>query len=306
LQVAGVAAPVSYPADNVATMSQDDITAAALAESLINSEHMAVSQDRSYDLQQQRYLTWFEERLALEDFDYDDFEDNGRKYFRRPYIDLYFQTIIAKWSVKPETARRALSALQKLVNETENLNALVRFVVEDSLLVQNALFSSKRLYETHQKDLSRIADPHANLRTNQLREVDKINFMHNVLINNRLNWKNSCRHFTGCEPMLLRTHSILHMKLSDLNYNNTHAFNQGVDAQGRDAIDAAMLCLVYQKLLHKERNIASWVPGATSFSCSALRAWQLWCSLLISALIRISISTGKTSISPRTGETSHS
>jgi hypothetical protein len=60
-----------------------------------------------------------------------------------------------------------------------------------------------------------------------------------------------------CEQMLLRTHSILHIKLSDLNYNNTYAFNQGVDAQGRDAIDAAMLCLVYQKLLHKERNMAN-------------------------------------------------
>ena len=56
--------------------------------------------------------------------------------------------------------------------------------------------------------------------------------------------------------MVLRTHSILHMRLSDLNYSNTRAFKQGEVAQGHgvhDVPDAAMLCLIYQKLLHKER-----------------------------------------------------
>ena len=74
----------------------------------------------------------------------------GKKYFRRAYVDLYFQEEIATWIVKPEMARRAVIALQKLADHQDNCVSTDAFVVDDSQLVRSPLETSSRRFEARQ------------------------------------------------------------------------------------------------------------------------------------------------------------
>jgi hypothetical protein len=240
------------------TMSQEEITAAAVAQAEINRAQITIEQDRTYDILQKRYVDWVYDKIQDRKFDAAEFVANGRRIFCRAYIDLYFHEVIAEWVVSPESARRAVSALQRLADNTENFSAAERFVVYDSPLVRSGLRISKDKYEAQQRGLNRISDPHANLKTNQLREQDKRRFVRYVLEIDRSNWTALTQCFTGSEAMMLRTHSMKKMTLSDLLYNDTHAPSQGGDGDH----DTGMLGMVYQPMQHKERNSSKHIVGA--------------------------------------------
>lgn len=77
----------------------------------------------------------------------EDGEANGKRHFRRAYVDLYFQEEIATWIVvKPEMAHGAVVALQKLADHQDLL-----MVVDDSPLVQSSLDASRMRYEAGQR-----------------------------------------------------------------------------------------------------------------------------------------------------------
>jgi hypothetical protein len=238
-------------------MSREEITAATIAAAEANFESRGeLIQDRSYAILQKRYLDWVDVKVGSGRFDYDEWEESGKKYFQRAYIDLYFQEEIAGWIITPETARRAVSALQKLADHLQNSVSAETFIVEDSTFVRSALDTSKKAYLARQTAQNRISDPHANLKTNQLIEENKIDFVKQVMLSRKEYWPSATQCFTGCEQMMLRMNSMLKMRLSDLHYNNTHAPNQGEAAP-----DSGMLCLVYQAMTHKERNTSKHVVG---------------------------------------------
>jgi hypothetical protein len=133
-------------------MTQEDITAAVIAAADVNFESRGeLVQDRSITISQKRYLDWVDYRLVNGIFDYDDWEENGKRYFRRAYVDLYFQEEIATWIVKPEMARRTVFALQKLADHQENSVSTDAFVVDDSRLVQSSLEASRMMYDAGQR-----------------------------------------------------------------------------------------------------------------------------------------------------------
>ena len=120
--------------------------------------------DRTYRSEWKRYVGWVQqkrnERVVPE----------GNRFITREVVDLYFAQVVALRVVKPATARRAISTLQWQADKDEYLGERVRFVVDDSQCVKDALRAQERLYNQHLENS--IEDPHDKLPTDTLSRQD--------------------------------------------------------------------------------------------------------------------------------------
>ena len=171
-------------------------------------------------------------------------------------VDLYFAQVVALRVVKPATARRAVSALQWQADKDEYLGERVRFVVDDSQCVKDALRAQERLYNQHLENS--IEDPHDKLPTDTLSRQDSRRVISTVLAESRANWQPLCICWMGSEAMMLRNASMRKFTLPDLlTILDTHT------PRDDGPFDRQMLALVYRPgTKHKERQKKKRVVGS--------------------------------------------
>ena len=171
---------------------------------------------------------------------------DGNRFITREVVDLYFAQVVALRVVKPATARCAISALQWQADKDEYLGERVRFVVDDSQCVKDALRAQERLYNQHLQNS--IEGPHDKLPTDTLSHQDSRRVISTVLAESRANWQPLCICWKGSEAMMLRNASMRKFTLPDLlTILDTHT------PRDDGPFDQQMLALVYRPgTKHKE------------------------------------------------------
>lgn len=204
-------------------------------------------QDTTYVSNQRHFFMWVDAKRR------ENILPPGNKHITRENVDLYFTEYVARRKeIKPETARRYVSSLQRHADRVEYAGSSERFIV-DKNRVHEALELQSRAHFEHVK--VQVRDPHTNLPTSMLSEAEKVRAMRHVLSTRAANWKEMCFSWTACEHMMLRMASLLTFKLNHLLTDLTHGPEDGDN-------DRSMLCIIYEQHEHKEKQTRKRVVGA--------------------------------------------
>jgi hypothetical protein len=207
--------------------------AAAQANALANPRTL----DPTYVREIRKYKEWVHKNIG----------EDVPVTLTRENVDCYFNLEIVKREINPESAKRALNALQRLADDVEHVGNANGFTVR-SPLVAKALTTHATIYRAKQANNSR--DDHTGLPTNMLSQEDKNQILDHVLSTNALNWEDLIMSMTGCEQMMVRVDSMRHYVLLDLVHNDTHVARPwSVTPEGPH--DKDMISIVNRKGSHK-------------------------------------------------------
>jgi hypothetical protein len=157
---------------------------------------------------------------------------HGIKYITRENIgDLYFQEKVIIREFQPTTARRVVSALQKIANEVEYIDGIDSITVLSPSVLQ-ALNIHQRYYMERMNQMDGSKEPHGNLPTNVLQEEELCRVHHDILTMAALNWKDLSLSWSTYESTFMRWNSLSKLTLRDLKLNFTH----GPPNQGRRSL----------------------------------------------------------------------
>ena len=222
------------------------------------------AQDRTYLSEIRRFKEWVDLQRA------NNIIPQAERYISRENVDLFFATVIAHRVVTPQTARRTVNALQTFARD-EYLGNQEPFMVEGSERVKEALEAQSQLYANHRNSLP--LDPYHKLPTDMISRTERSLVVHTILQENRLNWKNMCISWTGCESMMVRHDSMRKFRLCDVVTNLTHAPSK------EGPHDREMLNMVYRAgVVHKDRQKKKRIVG-----CYRHKDWELCFTTFVAA-----------------------
>jgi predicted nucleic acid-binding Zn ribbon protein len=190
----------------------------------------------------------------------------GAIYTMERNVELYFAEVIGyRADLTPQSAKRAMWALQQRLADDERVGNATKWEIKDSARVKEALEAQERRYK--ERMAAAVIDPHCNLSTNMIKPQESRKAMTFTMQDaDNCNWQNLGICWTGGDSMFLcndsmrkflRNDSMCKFLLTDLLTLNTHG-------PRKDApFDQDMLGLIYQKGTHKDhqgrqRIVGSW------------------------------------------------
>jgi len=238
--------------------TEASVSELARAHTEFNAARAQTPLDRSYRVEINRYKVWVIQQRQLHTI------PNGPKFLTRSNVDLYFSTSIAnRGEISAESARRAVCSLQKFADQTEYCG-LEKFVIENEA-VKRGLATQKHLCAQRIREQSIGKDPHDNLPTNMLTELE-IDKVLRVAVGKR-NYKDMLLCWTNCLQTFHRNTSMLILDLGHIKCNGTHGPNPGsIDDDngglGYGYQEKYMMSYILDKGLHKDRHTKKRVTGA--------------------------------------------
>jgi Centromere DNA-binding protein complex CBF3 subunit, domain 2 len=239
--------PSEAEADEVVvTTTEADVAERTREHAVANALRVSTdSVDASYKREWKNFKQWFAEQvvkgLLL---------PSAGKFLTRANVDAYFTEVVVNRKVAPTTARRVVSALQTFADREEYADCAIKFKVDDSTFVVNALKNHYHLYV--ERVTKETVDPHANLPTDMLTADDIRKVLTHVL--GQSNWKDFSTCWNVCENTFLRCDSMLKLCFCDLIIDFTHGPVQS-------GPNSRMLGIVLRKKAHKDRSNRTRVVG---------------------------------------------
>jgi len=202
--------------------------------------------DKTYIGEWNRYKKWVKQKREAKVL------PDGPKFLTRVGVDLYFQQEVARrYSVMPATARRAVSALQKLADKVEYIDGKELFHVESNF-VKKALEAQVRAHVNYM--LSKLGDdPHANVPTNIISKAECKKVLLFIWRTNVRNWQDFAVSWNVCMQTYMRNDSCRKLKLPDIKLDVSHGPARADDPD----VQERMLSFILRPGIHKDTKRVS-------------------------------------------------